>query len=55
MSVIIDEQGRLSRPNTAMLRSLKEIGERHKDMNPQKDTKVYLREARAGGMFDESQ
>jgi uncharacterized protein (DUF433 family) len=37
--------------NTAMLQALREIEERGKGMHPKKDTRDFLREARAGAMY----
>ena len=37
--------------NSAMLQALREITELTKDMNPKKDPKDYLREAREGAMY----
>jgi hypothetical protein len=38
-------------PNAAMLKLLSEIGEIRKSMDPKRDQKDYLREARAGAMY----
>lgn len=38
-------------PNAAMLRALSEVEVVRKEMNPKKDEKDYLREARSGAMY----
>jgi hypothetical protein len=42
---------RTSPANAAMLQALSQIEEIHKGMNPKKDKKDYLREARSGAMY----
>ena len=39
-------------PNVGMLQALHEMEEVRKGMNPKKDEKDYLREARSGAMYD---